>query len=652
MLPSLLKKTTGVALLVAIWITPGLAVAESAQRIGSRFSYLDEREPYYPRLRFPKFTTPMWIGEDGVDAVVILSIDDLGRTPATVPYTKPPADYERFLRPILQRLKQIDGRAPVSVFTCEADLDDPRLQKFLREGLSMEVHTATHPVPLFQTDADTRDDPGPPRSVIRNVLDSLANVSRIPGNRPVAFRMPGCDARNTVSPRFYTEVFPRRTEEGAFLRADSSIFMIYTKQDVTLPRECVIDTEGRDRFEKYLRAIPWCKHYANCIFNYPYPYVIDRTIWEFPVLVPGDAHGVHVHKPNSPKTVADWKAALDATVYKKGVMTVCFHPHGYIRSDQLVELVDYADRAYGKRVRFLNYREAYDRIVKYALDGEPLRSTTGGDNGVRLVDVNADGYLDVVIANSGRRQTRVWQPATGRWETARFPTVLVRDEGKRTVGHTAGHTAGHTWARFFSATTDGHAGVAVATGTESGVWEFVGRKWQPSPAALPSEVAGTPFRTSIDGIDRGVRFRDLDGDGLSDLIVNNESQNAVFLAPRDQHEWRPAPFALPKKGCLVDAHGTDQGLRFVDLDEDGDDDLVYSSDREFWIRLFEGPAKGWSKVVLEGKAGSPGALPPIVRQGRLNGVWFHSGAMILANEFTFRQPDLIERRPFQELLSR
>lgn len=508
----------------------------------------------------------------------------------------------------------------------------------------MEVHTTQHPVPLLQSDEDTPSDPGPPETVIRNVLDSLANVSRIPGNKPVAFRMPGCDARNTISPRFFTEVLPLLTDDGRFLLADSSIFMVYTKQDATLRREWLLDSQGRDRFEKYLHAIPWCKHYANCVFNYPYPYVIDHTIWEFPVVVPGDAHGVHVHKAESPLTVADWRAALDVTVHKKGVMTICFHPHGYIRSDQMVELVDYADRKYGKRVKFLNYQEAYDRILKHALGGEPLRSETGGDNGVRLLDVNADGYLDVVIGNAERRETRIWRPATGQWETVPFPTVLVRSDGKRSVRH--------TWARFFTASKDGHAGLAVATDAESGVWHFVGRQWQPIPAALPSKVAGTPLRTSVDGVDRGIRFRDLDGDGLSDLIVNNESQNAVFFASRDQHAWQPAPFALPSKGCLVDARGVDQGLRFVDLDEDGDDDLVFSNEREYWVRLYEGPAKGWSNTVSQGKAGSPGALPPIVRQGTLNGVWFHSDAMILANEYTFRKPELIDRRPFHDLLSK
>jgi len=53
-----------------------------------------------------------WVGEDGVEAVVILAIDDMKETDK----------YEKFLRPILERLKQIDDRAPVSIMTCKIDI--------------------------------------------------------------------------------------------------------------------------------------------------------------------------------------------------------------------------------------------------------------------------------------------------------------------------------------------------------------------------------------------------------------------------------------------------------------------------------------------------------------------------------------------------
>src|SRR5436190_4806562 len=77
-------------------------VAESA---ANRLTYLDENDPFYVGLNFPKLTTPQWVGEPGVEAVVILAIDDMRETPR----------YETMLRPILERLKRIDGRAPVSI---------------------------------------------------------------------------------------------------------------------------------------------------------------------------------------------------------------------------------------------------------------------------------------------------------------------------------------------------------------------------------------------------------------------------------------------------------------------------------------------------------------------------------------------------------
>ena len=38
---------------------------------------------------------------------------------------------------------------PVSIMTCKIDPDDPHLQTWLKEGLSLEVHTVDHPCPLL-----------------------------------------------------------------------------------------------------------------------------------------------------------------------------------------------------------------------------------------------------------------------------------------------------------------------------------------------------------------------------------------------------------------------------------------------------------------------------------------------------------------------
>ena len=68
----------------------------------NRLSHLNAFcDPYYPTLSFDKLTTPLWFGDDSVEAVITLEIDDMREV----------GPYENYLRPILERLKAIDGTA-------------------------------------------------------------------------------------------------------------------------------------------------------------------------------------------------------------------------------------------------------------------------------------------------------------------------------------------------------------------------------------------------------------------------------------------------------------------------------------------------------------------------------------------------------------
>jgi hypothetical protein len=142
--------------------------------------------------------TPQWIGEPGVDAVIILSIDDMTET----------RRYETFLRPLLERLKQIDGRTPVSIMTRSVPVEDPQVQAWLKEGLSLEVHTLNHPCPLLAN--------GDFNAAQTNVFGCIDLLNRVPGNKPVAFRMPCCDSMDSTSPRFFCGDFQRSDAGGAF----------------------------------------------------------------------------------------------------------------------------------------------------------------------------------------------------------------------------------------------------------------------------------------------------------------------------------------------------------------------------------------------------------------------------------------------------
>ena len=164
---------------------------------------------------------------------------------------------------------------------------------------------------------------------------------------------------------------------------------------------------------------------VNYVEDYPYPFVIDRLCWEFPALMPSDWDAQHRNGKCSPQTVRDYKAAIDAIVHKQGVFSLCFHPHGWINAEQIVELIDYAVREHGPKVKFLSFRDVQQRLDANLLGGQSLRASDGGDNGVRICDVDHDGFMDVVIANDSARETRLWSPGAQSWTTSDFPVALV-----------------------------------------------------------------------------------------------------------------------------------------------------------------------------------------------------------------------------------
>ena len=165
-------------------------------RGGNRLTYLDEFcDPYYPNVDAARLTTPQWIGEKGVDAVITLGIDDM----------RDPQKYEAYLRPILDRLKKIDGRAPVSIMACQVDPDDKQLQTWLSEGLSLECHTIDHPCPCLQGGDFER---------AKDTYDRCVDLmNSIPGNGPVAFRFPCMDSLNTPSPKAYAEIVNQKNSQ-------------------------------------------------------------------------------------------------------------------------------------------------------------------------------------------------------------------------------------------------------------------------------------------------------------------------------------------------------------------------------------------------------------------------------------------------------
>jgi hypothetical protein len=557
-----MRRLVNVLMLVCA-VSPQVAPAQSG---GNRLAYLDELDPYYPHRKFPKLITPQWVGEEGVEAAVILAIDDM----------KEPRKYEVFLRPILRRLQKIDGRAPVSIMSCSVDPTDEQLQAWLKEGLSIECHTIDHPCPFFKGGFDKA----------KGTYDKCVDLMHaIPDTKPVAFRMPCCDSLNTPSPRFWAEIFKKTTAKGNFLTIDSSVFNVFTSDDPDLPKELVCDEKGGERFKKYL---PADRSFVNTIENYPYPYVIGKLCWEFPCTTPSDWQAQHLHKPCNPQTVADWKAALDCTVIKQGVFCMVFHPHGWIKNDQVIEFIDHAVAKHGKKVKFLTFKEAQQRLNKILFDGDSLR----------------------------RLQTT--------------PGIEVK--------------VGSRFGDFVGVTVDKHRGKFVRSTDRAWRGFQNPNGWHTATFKVEFPLAHKPPLGAKRDPDSRWLWAD---DPRSDLLVIRESgDNFVVITPDDIR----LPFRLPKGAVLADRNGDDAGLRFVDLDGDGKLDVIFSNETEYGIYLFKDLKEGWSRKVIAGKAGDADALPMISRNGTNNGFWLHSGHLWWSNEDTVLLKDHVDRRSIKELL--
>lgn len=618
-------------------------------------AYLDECNPWQPHKNFPKLITPQWVGEDGVEAVVVLAIDDLRDT----------AKYEQYLRPILNRLKKIDGRAPVSLMTCDVKPDDPQLQSWLEEGLSIEVHTVDHPCPILQGgDFDKA------KSTYDRCIDLL---HKIPGNKPVAFRTPCCDSLNTVSPRFYSEIFNSTTPDGHSLQIDSSVFNFFTSEDESIPKELVLDNDGNERFWKYLPRNNNYKglthdNFVNYIKNYPYPYVINNSCWQFPCVAPSDWSAQHLHGVNNPLTVEDWKAALDITVHKQGVFNLVFHPHGWITAEQVVELIDHAVQKHGNKVKFLTFREAAERLNAQLTGGKRL----SGEH--RILDVDRNGYIDVVYGGTRSmwedKKTRENDPPTTRvwdktgWQKSPFPSRFQSAHAHGWSPRDVVFFAHPKTAKTAVFDPDPFHVDALAD-RQPTAWEFDG-SWNSNQIGPPGDLNDLKIGWYGDGL----RIRDFDGDGLCELLlvhdkfkentlddVRGQSVHELWRFEPASRKWTPSEAHVPVNPKTTKL----TAIRFVDLNDDGLQDLLLANDADQEIWLMESASAGWTIPV---KLDSAIKLLPISRNAKgkdwhgfeityptNNGFFIHDRHLCWQNEDTAHLPDLIHRVSFADILA-
>ena len=214
--------------------------------------------------------------------------------------------------------------------------------------------------------------------------------------------------------------------------------------------------------------------------------------------------------------------------------------------------------------------------------GPPKKFTDAGkDAGTRLVDLNGDGLIDLIHSRSGVRQA--WINSGTGWQSA--PANQVPDFGADFANDVA-----DTGVRMLDLNSDGFQDIVNGALTctmiygpfpdsSSDDYETCNplvnvrlgspNGWVEAPGYTPpSEFRKTVSNAGLNNIsDTGARFADLNGDGLPDFVQGSNAWLNTGVG------WVSAPeYGLSIN--IVDGSGDDNGWRFYDLNGDGRQDLI------------------------------------------------------------------------------
>ncbi len=150
-------------------------------------------------------------------------------------------------------------------------------------------------------------------------------------------------------------------------------------------------------------------------------------------------------------------------------------------------------------------------------------------------------------------------------------------------------------------------------------------------------------------------LHDFDHDGSEERLTCRSGINEIQRWSAAKRAWEKADFALPPEVTLLDDRGKDAGLRFVDLNGDGFDDILFSNSQRFAIYLWTknvrpdlGWTRGWSQFVRAGThAGSDWEPPSVVGAE----VRVEAGQIVISHPASAGKPAAREQRSIKQLLA-
>jgi len=217
------------------------------------------------------------------------------------------------------------------------------------------------------------------------------------------------------------------------------------------------------------------------------------------------------------------------------------------------------------------------------------------DNGVSLVDVNGDGFPDLVqsvVIDAVGSARRVRLNTGSGWATSDSPEWIIPPW--TTLVAQDGHTSVPSGTDFVDLNGDGLIDIiqkiqeVTGFAVENHRWLNTGRGWIETSAWDPGEYM--MYRDQTKPFDRGIRFADMNGDGLADLVQSlhqiNPSLDIKTVRLNTGTDWGPViPGNHPEAFSHVDLNNrnaSNPGTALLDVNGDGRLDFVRAYSQPGW----------------------------------------------------------------------
>jgi RHS repeat-associated protein len=198
------------------------------------------------------------------------------------------------------------------------------------------------------------------------------------------------------------------------------------------------------------------------------------------------------------------------------------------------------------------------------------------DNGVRFVDINNDGFVDVIQSIDGVREAWInngngWTKVSSTWAPPIDFFTSNQDQGVQLTDFN-----GDGRVDILQSVNNGGTVTTKSYTNNGNGWTDVSSTWQ------------SPINFIKDNKDTGARIEDVNGDGLPDILLANDTTRASWL--NTGNGWTESPlWTPPSASTFITGNSPDNGVRFTDINGDGLVDILEDyangtmTDRGAWI---------------------------------------------------------------------